>query len=722
MYQTDRPGFGADISISPHTIAVATIGLGCLFAIVGESSRYASRMSIMALTLIVTTAIAWFLIEKGFQAGRWLLVGIVGGAALLGFSWLHMPGLLAALAVPPLLAGALIGLRSIAVTAGVETAALLALAALGVSTVDAAVAVQASLSIWAAVGIVYGISGSARDLLDWLWDYFSHSQAALEEARDQRAELQQALTNLEQATRQLALANEHMAAMREVAEEAQRSKSAFVAKVSHEFRTPLNIIIGLASLLVESPEVEGQPLPAMLIEDLKTIWRNCAHLSSLVNDVLDLSQAEAERLTLQREWVDLGEIIDSAMAVVNPLVQKKGLNLQVTVQPDMPRVYCDRNRMRQVILNLVSNAARFTDAGGIVVRMARQGDVVRVSVADTGPGIAPEDRERIFEPFCQGSDRLWRDRGGSGLGLTISRQFIELHQGRIWLESELGQGSTVNFEIPIAPETASPDASHRWIVEDWQWYDRSDARNLPDLSVKPRVVVYDAAGGLCHMLARDAGDVIDVVEIPELPNRGGDVHPFPGHVLLLNVMAPGEMWAAAAAARPAAPDTPIIACCVPTQRYAMEEAGVADYLIKPILRENLTAAIARLPGLVQRILIADDDPDMQNILTRMLAGNGRWEISTVGTGAAALERLRSDPPDLLLLDMLMPEMDGREVLRRKAQDVAIQHIPVIVVSAQDPFEQASLSQGILATAGDGVPMGKLLQLSLTVSKLLLGPG
>ena len=153
-----------------------------------------------------------------------------------------------------------------------------------------AIAGQASIALWIAVGLMYGVNNSVQRLLDWLWEYFQHAQTALEEARNHRAELQQALADLAQATRQLALANERMAGMRQVAEEAQRSKSAFVAKVSHEFRTPLNIIIGLTGLLVESPYVDGRQLPATLVEDLKTIWRNCAHLSSLVNDVLDLAR------------------------------------------------------------------------------------------------------------------------------------------------------------------------------------------------------------------------------------------------------------------------------------------------------------------------------------------------------------------------------------------------------------------------------------------------
>jgi signal transduction histidine kinase/CheY-like chemotaxis protein len=558
--------------------------------------------------------------------------------------------------------------------------------------------------------------------LSWYWESHARTQAALAEAQDQRLELQQALADLSHASRQLALANERLAAMHEVAEDAQRTKSAFVAKVSHEFRTPLNIIIGLTGLLVESAEVDGQPLPPTLVQDLTTIWRNCTHLSALVNDVLDLSQAEAERLTLQREWVNLADIVDSAVAVVKPLVTKKRLRLQLELPVDLPRVYCDRNRIRQVILNLVSNAARFTDAGGIVIALAQRGDTMRVSVADTGPGIAPEDQERVFEPFCQGSDQLWRDRGGSGLGLTISRQFVEMHQGRIWLESEPGKGTTFTFEIPIDPPAGPANTSGRWIVEDWLWHERTEGWNLPDLSTGPRVVVYDEVGGLCSTLAREAPEGVEVVDGRTPGFLSDDAHPFPGHVLLLNVADPARLWAGVEAARALAPDTPVVGCCVPAQRHALAESGVVDYLIKPILRETLLAAIARLGGEIRCILIVDDDPDMRDILSRMLGADGRWETATAASGAEALAALAEEAPDLVLLDLMMPDMDGSEVLRRKAQDPATRDIPVIVISAQDPFEGASVSRGALVTAGEGLSLGVLLRLSLAASRLLLAPG
>ncbi len=186
--------------------------------------------------------------------------------------------------------------------------------------------------------------------------------------------------------------------------------------------------------------------------------RNCEHLASMINDVLDLSQIEAGRLALHKEWVDWHEVIERALVIVRPLLAKKGIALHLSIPDDLPRIYCDRTRIRQVILNLLSNATRFTDEGSITVTVRAESQYVVISVCDTGPGISAEDASRIFEPFQQGSFQQRRDQGGSGLGLSISKQFVELHGGRMWLQSEPGRGSTFSFRIP----TSSPvDVSRR---------------------------------------------------------------------------------------------------------------------------------------------------------------------------------------------------------------------------------------------------------------------
>ena len=379
-------------------------------------------------------------------------------AVFLAYGWLGVRDILPLLAVPAALATALIGFPATLIVALAEMALLLCYGWSAPADLGWASAGVALLSIAATAATVYAICQPVEQLERWLRDYFQRAQDALEEARDRRAELEQALADLAQANRQLALANERMAAMRSLAEEAQKSKAAFVAKVSHEFRTPLNMIIGLVALLTESPNVYGRQLPAELFEDLKIVRRNCEHLSGLVTDVLDLSQAEAGRLALRKERVNLAEIVEEALDVVWALLDKKHLRSEVQVPADLPLVYCDRRRIRQVILNLVSNAARFTDRGGIQVRVQPQGDLVAVSVIDTGPGILPEDLERIFEPFSQGSGELGGDRGGSGLGLSISKQFIEMHGGHIWIESQFGAGTTISFDVPISPPGATVHA------------------------------------------------------------------------------------------------------------------------------------------------------------------------------------------------------------------------------------------------------------------------
>jgi signal transduction histidine kinase len=199
------------------------------------------------------------------------------------------------------------------------------------------------------------------------------------------------------------LANERTANLRAIAEEAQRTKTAFVANVSHEFRTPLNMILGLVELMVENPEIYAVSLSSSMRDDLNVVYRNCEHLANLINDVLDLTRMEAGYLTLHRERVDLQEIIEDSVTAIRPLMEKKRLALDVLVPDELPRVYCDRTRMQQVLLNLLSNAARYTDVGRITVQVVQQDQHVVISVADTGPGICSEDVGRIFEPFFQGS-------------------------------------------------------------------------------------------------------------------------------------------------------------------------------------------------------------------------------------------------------------------------------------------------------------------------------
>jgi len=407
---------------------------------------------------------------------------------------------------------------------------------------------------------------------------------------------------------------------------------------------------------------------------------------------------------------------------VRPLVEKKGLSLQVKIPADLPEIYCDRTRVRQVILNLASNAARFTEEGGITIHAMAQDQHVVVSVADTGPGILPEDAERIFDPFCQGTGNLWRDKGGSGLGLSISKQFVELHGGRIWLESEPGIGTTFSVELPISPPMEHVVRPGHQIREDWVWLKRASRASLSDAHHRPRVVVCDETGDLYPAFTRYF-DEVEFVDTRGLAEAARVLQRCPAHAVVLNTASPDDLWPLVERARIEMPDTPVIGCSVPPQVERALEAGAVDYLTKPVTRADLEGAMQVVGKPVGHVLVVDDDPDVLQLFTRMLrACDGTLEVTAASSGEQALDELCSKPPDLVLLDIVMPEMDGWQVLALKGRDEMMRDIPVVLVSAQDPREQPLASQALVATMGSGLSLNKLLRCSLEISALLLQPG
>ncbi|MGH7266704.1 MAG: ATP-binding protein, partial [Candidatus Rokuibacteriota bacterium] len=232
-------------------------------------------------------------------------------------------------------------------------------------------------------------------------------------------------------------------------EVASRHKSQFLANMSHELRTPLNAILGYAELIVD--EIYG-PVPEKIREVLERVHASGKHLLGLINDVLDLSKIEAGQLTLALGDYSMREVVQTVFTAVEPLAAEKSLALEVTVPPDLPRGHGDERRIAQVLMNLVGNAIKFTEAGAVRVRVAATNGVFQVGVADTGPGIAPADQQRIFEEFQQADSSTTRKKGGTGLGLSIARRIVELHGGRIWVESAPGKGSTFRFTLPVRVE------------------------------------------------------------------------------------------------------------------------------------------------------------------------------------------------------------------------------------------------------------------------------
>ena len=710
------------VSPAPMIATLAAVGqLALLLAVGRADSGPHLEMQLFGLLCLSLAPVNWALNSWNDRIGRWAISLTMVGLILLADRWFRAPGLLSVLSIPTVLLATTVGMPAAIALACAETAGLALLApAVGWPSVWVALA-----AIWGMLGLMLAVYRPIDERARYLEIVGEQARRELDEARDRKQELEQMRTDWLNACRQIRLANERLVSLRRIAEEAKRSKASFAANVSHEFRTPLNIITGLVSVLVEVPEVYGGSLSSKAFQYLQVVYRNCQHLSSMVDDVLDLSQVEAGRMALRLEWTDLADTVRSASETIRPLVEQKGLVFQVTVPDEPLRAHCDATRVRQVVLNLLSNAARLTEQGSITVRMAQDDQHALISVTDTGPGISPQHAEKIFEPFSKASTQLWHDKAGSGLGLSISKAFVELHGGRMWLESDLDVGTTFFVRLPLSGQPERPAQASRWVREEWVWHEpsfRTEGTGLADQPLKPRVVVYDQTRDLYPALARYS-DELQYVHVESVPQALRELHECPARALIVNAADPAGLLSIVDSARGEVTDTPILGyCCPPMAEYALM-AGAAGYLTKPISRHELAAAIEAVGRLVERVLIVDDELEVRELLTLFLrAYDAKIEVIAVGNGAQALVEMREAPPDLVLLDVLMPEMDGWEVLAARNADTRIRNIPILMISGQDPRDGPLKSRLLVATIGEGISLGKLLECTHELSTRLLQPG
>ncbi|MBC7235454.1 MAG: response regulator [Chloroflexi bacterium] len=694
------------------------------------SSPAAEELLNLALLLYGAAPILALLTCRYRRLGAGATVLGLIGILLLALSWFREPMVLAFLVVPALLAALSLGPAATALVALLQTVMLGLLPRVFGPEVTPAGVVPIMGAIWCSVAILWAMRRSVNELARWSWEHFSRAQSLLEEARDRQVELKETLDALARANRELALMNEKLATLRLVAENAQKAKATFVSSVSHEFRTPLNIIIGLTELLMDAPRVFGEALGPKTQEAVATLYRNCEHLSSMIEDVLDLSQVEAGRLAIRKEYVDLRQLVRNALGVILPLLTRKGLSIEVSMPDTLPEVYCDATRIRQVLLNLVSNATRFTEQGGISVAVSVEDGHVVVSVRDTGPGIAPEEAARIFEPFRQATETQRRGGvGGHGLGLAISKQFVEMHHGKMWLESEMGQGSTFFFKLPISPPPEPLAPPERWIKEGW--VTRSSRVPLPVARLAERMILFDESGELRPVFARYADDT-EFVEARTLGDTVCRAREMPAQAILVNSPTEADLLERLRLIGVELPDIPIIGYCLPQKNAHALCAGAIGYLLKPVHRADLQRILASVAQPIGRVLIVDDEEDTLWFLEQLVGVcDESIQVSTAASAGEALAKMRSWRPDLVLLDIVLPDMDGWQLLTIKAQEEALVDIPVAIVSAQDPYEGPAaseqegsdqLSSPVLATTmGDGLAIGKLLRCAQIISALLLQP-
>jgi signal transduction histidine kinase/CheY-like chemotaxis protein len=524
-------------------------------------------------------------------------------------------------------------------------------------------------------------------------------------ARERGAELRRALKALDEATHRLERANYMLTLARDQAEEARRLKQRFAQTISHELRTPLNLIVGFTELMAQSPEYYGGQLPPTYLRDLSIVHRNACHLQTLVNDVLDLARIESAQMGLLAEETDPAALVQESVATTRSLVEARGLALHTEIEPDLPPLQVDPTRIRQVLFNLLNNAARFTERGSVTVSVCRQGDEVIFAVADTGEGIAPEDIPRIFEEFQQVDGSTRRRHGGAGLGLAISRRFVELHGGRIWVESQMGKGSTFYFSLPV---------------------DQTDLVAAPGGRLTEATPLVSARGSEDHILlaitrSPSAAALLTryvhgyrTVVLPDLEQaQRVALQLMPQAVIIdraCEALDPAELeelgreWGL--------PRTPFIACPMPGEEPLRQRLAVDGYLIKPVSRQSLWDVLRRFGEDVDSVLVVDDDHDFVRLLSRMLEDSPvrRYQVIRAYSGQEGLAMIHHRQPDLVLLDLMLPDVDGFQVIERVRSNPAWQHIPIVVVSARDKMDQQEALTGAMMVAkADGLVPGDVVQ-------------
>ena len=486
---------------------------------------------------------------------------------------------------------------------------------------------------------------------------------------------------------QSALAIQNARLFREIREKSQelevasQHKSQFVANMSHELRTPLNAIIGYSEMLQEEAEDLGQE---EFLPDLRNIHVAGKHLLSLINDILDMSKIEAGKMELFLETFDVPTLIRDVVATIQPLVDKNGNALDVYCASDLGTMYADLTKVRQTLFNLLSNSCKFTEKGTITLRVTREVPSekawITLAVSDTGIGMTPEQMGKLFQAFSQADASTTRQFGGTGLGLAISRKFCQMMGGDVTVESTYGEGSTFTFQLPseVTEQTTTP------ITEAHETH-RHPRPAPPDA---PIVLVIDDDPAVRDLMQRMLGKeglrVAVAADGEEGLRLARELRP---DAITLDVLMPGmDGWSVLTAlkADPALTEIPVIMVTIVDEKQIGYSLGVVDFLTKPIDWKRLTAILQtyRSGDTDHRVLLVEDDARTRTMIRTRLEKQG-WSVLEAGDGRSALKQMAEMLPDLILLDLMMPEMDGFQFVDHVRGQDDWRSIPIIVVTAKD---------------------------------------
>ncbi len=466
--------------------------------------------------------------------------------------------------------------------------------------------------------------------------------------------------------------------------ELDRLKTQFLANMSHELRTPLNSIIGFSRVMLK--EITG-PLNDSQAHDLSIIHSSGRHLLGLINDILDMSKIEAGKMEINPEYISMVEIIDGVMASGQGLIDEKPVQIFKEIEESLPPVYGDPTRVRQVLLNLVSNAAKFTAEGSITIRAryfgydpeSHQPPRVQVEVQDTGIGVAEEDMDKLFEAFQQVDGSTTRAVGGTGLGLPISKNFVEMHGGRMWVESVVGTGSTFLFTIPTQPQSSAE------VIYD-----------LRDKEERPIIMVVDVETRNLDLYKRFLDkEGLALLGLNSANNLFDHVKEADPAVIVFDVNLPeGNGWEIAAQLKQDK-DTrhiPLIICSLEEDQERANKLGISGYLVKPVsgsrFLEEVKEAQDGAQGPYHNVLLIDADTDYAQSLKETLENTGRYVVRVNDRGYEGLQSIYDQKPDLLILDPNLPFMDGiTGLLAPMITKPELQDIPVMLLTTKEVSER-----------------------------------
>ena len=531
---------------------------------------------------------------------------------------------------------------------------------------------------WMAALIAYLSSRNLYTVLVWALRGHEVSSRTTHELQEERGRANRTMRALADANLLLKRTTYDLSEARQEAERGRQLKSQFAANISHELRTPLHLIVGFSQMMYNSPETYKQVRwSGELRADIRAIYESAQHLLGLIDDVLDLSRIEVARMPIAKEQVSLAPIIREAVETGRSLLRNRSLILEVKLPEALPALYADPTRVRQVLLNLLNNAARFTEEGRITVRALAREDDVEVIVEDTGIGIPPDQMGDLFSEFHQVDASIRRKHDGTGLGLALCKHFITLHDGRVWAESELGKGSAFHFTLPLPSKQAVPIQVSR-LPRDWR-YPAAKPR------APRRVVVLAPSPEPAQMLRRYLTEV-DVIEASDSAQASALAREHQADAVICAADAGTQDAGDAVAEATRELMLPVMTVSLPLERNLALAEGFTHCLMKPFTTEALLRVLdSAAPG-ARSVLVVDDDEGVVRLVRRGLAAaRPQMTILSAYDGRQAIALLDRQP-DAVLLDLILPHASGLDVLAEAKRRSQLAGVPLIAITAYG-FEQ-----------------------------------